>query len=111
MIKFYIQNNFAYDTVEIYAYEEGNGKHCGIELEQYKDGKLEVKRVDLKEYESNLKPVLRIARGFAKDLLPGLQAALDNAGIEKPSESKTAGRLEATERHLLDLQKIVFKMK
>lgn len=112
MIKFYIQQNYCSDTVEIYAYEEGKGRNYGIELEQFKDGNLEVHRIEHKENTAiNLKPVLRITREFAKDILPALQAALDNAGIEKPSESRVAGRLEATERHLADLQKLIFKEK
>lgn len=112
MIKFYIQQNYCSDTVEIYAYEEGKGRNYGIELEQFKDGNLTVHRIEHKENATmDLKPVLRITRDFAKDLLPALQIALDNAGIEKPSESKIAGRLEATERHLIDLQKLVFKGK
>lgn len=112
MIKFYVQQNYAYDRVDIYAFSEGEGRNYGIELEQFKDGDLKVTRRELKEYEeSNLKPVLRITREFAKELLPALQAALDTAGIEKPSESKLAGQLEATKHHLADLQKLIFGAK
>lgn len=112
MIKFYIQSNYCSDMVEIFAYDEGQGRNYGIELEHYKDGQLQVKRIECKENTAiDLKPVIRISRHFAKDLLPALQAALDNAGIEKPSESKLAGKLEATEHHLADLQKLIFKGK
>lgn len=112
MIKFYVQQNYARDVVEIYACSEENNNNYGIELEQFKDGDLKVTRRELKSHEDpDLKPVLRITREFAKELLPALQAALDNAGIEKPSESKIQGKLEATERHLADLQKLIFKTK
>lgn len=113
MIKFYIQHDYGFDRVKVYAYDQGNGRNYGIELEQYKDGELKVTRRELKEYATTdeLKPVLCMTREFAKELLPALQAALDDAGIEKPSESKLAGRLEATQHHLADLQKLIFKGK
>lgn len=111
MIKFYIQQNYGFDRVDIYAYDEGKGRNYGIELEQFKDGDLQVTRRELKEYATDLKPVLRITRQFAKELLPALQAALDDAGIEKPSESTAVGKLAATERHLADLQKLLFRSK
>lgn len=109
MIKFYIQQNYSSDRVDIFAYAEENGQHYGIELEQFKDGDLKVNRRELKAHESDLKPVLRITRQFAKELLPALQVALSDAGIEKPSESKLSGRLEATEKHLADMRALVFK--
>lgn len=109
MIEFFIQSAMMADGVHLYAKEknEYNGKSYALELDQTTDGILSVKRVELTE-QGSYKPLLVLTSELAAELLPAIQKALDQAKVPKPSESRLEGRLEATERHLDDMRKLVF---
>lgn len=46
-----------------------------------------------------------------EDQVKALQAAISEYGIKLPEASYTQGKLEATESHLTDMRKLVFKEK
>lgn len=55
------------------------------------------------------KPFMVMPRQFGEAFLLEFTKALTNMGIRTENEHKTEGKLEATEKHLSDMQKIVFK--
>lgn len=55
------------------------------------------------------KPFMIMPRHFADVFLLEFTKALSGMGIRTENEHKTEGKLEATEKHLVDMQKIVFK--
>ena len=50
-----------------------------------------------------------LPRNFADVFLLEFTKALSGMGIRTDNEHKTEGKLEAVEKHLEDMQKIVFK--
>ncbi len=78
-----------------------------------KDGNMiETRRKDSEPYVLNddkYKPFMIIPMQMAESFLLGFTKALAGMGIRTENEHKTEGRLEATEKHLEDMQKIVFK--
>lgn len=57
----------------------------------------------------NPKPTFSIPYELAADFRVGIVEALREWGVENETESKIAGKLAATDRHLEDMRRLVFK--
>lgn len=56
-----------------------------------------------------IKPAFVIEEQELRELIEAFVVAGADRGIDNPTESKIAGKLEATEKHLEDMRKLVFK--
>jgi hypothetical protein len=73
---------------------------------------------DLVEYQvgknekpsQKMKPFLSLPAHFATDFIRAMATEANRAGVNTENESQLKGRLEATEMHLQDLQKITKKL-
>lgn len=59
--------------------------------------------------EFSAKPILTADPRYIKELVQAFMEYSLKTGIRPPTESKLAGTLEATQSHLKDMQRIVFK--
>lgn len=60
-------------------------------------------------YESNIPPSFTIPHSISESVKRALSDVLDEHGFKPASEAGLRGKLEATERHLEDMRKLVFK--
>lgn len=77
------------------------------------DGKLLYEKINT-EGPSQISPTFSVQANQAHALLTAFASALDIAGIENKTESRLAGELEATKKHLEDmrlLSKVPFMIK
>jgi hypothetical protein len=56
-----------------------------------------------------VKPTIELSNEFAYDFLQALTDALNNEGYVPKEKSFLEGKIEATEKHLEDMRKLVFK--
>lgn len=60
---------------------------------------------------SELKPFLTLSEPFLREFFIAAMKYADENGIPRPSEDHMKGKLEATERHLEDVRKLLFQPK
>lgn len=60
--------------------------------------------------DKNIKPFLELDHFLADLLFPAIGDFLEKKGRQTETENITKGKLDATERHLKDMQCIVFKL-
>jgi hypothetical protein len=98
-------------SVFVYIVRQGNNRGRPDQLLQFNSESDTVTEVDLEEG-ARLpdRPTFQVPALLLTDLIGSLQAAVQSTGADPvPSESKIQGKLEATERHLQDLRRLVFK--
>ena len=110
-IEIHIEEDFTMYTKRIWVLE-----HRGNDMIYYNIGKdgnmIETIRKNDEPYitnDSKYKPFMIMPRNFADAFLLEFTKALSGMGIRTDNEHKTEGKLEAVEKHLEDMQKIVFK--
>jgi hypothetical protein len=67
--------------------------------------------VEISEYEPTPKPTFHLNDVESFELLKSFAETAAEKGIKLESDLKREGKLEATERHLEDMRKLVFKVK
>lgn len=60
--------------------------------------------------DNHLKPLLELPMPYANELFREINQEFSRKGIKTKDESRTEGVLEATEKHLSDMQTIAFKL-
>jgi len=99
MIKVKIYKSIATNAIELFIYEERNGKRyvakpVKLVFEEWKEGEI-------------IKPTLIFYHFVGEEFLKSLAEALDEKGIKTEQDAKIAGTLEATRYHLEDLRKLL----
>jgi len=107
MIKIYIQEPLISDIgyVEIFVVEKHDGKTR--EYTQAESGLLNVKV--LEGAGEKVQPFLKLPVNFFQELLAEMVKHATHKGIKTDSESVLQGKFTATEKHLEDMRKLVFK--
>ncbi len=101
MIQVFIEQKPCNRGVDIYIYEERNGKTC-----LYQTTELTIKEC---EAGASDEPTIKFNYPIANELLQALQEAIVNIGIKPKEGNKIEGLYEATKEHLNDMRKLVFK--
>lgn len=119
-MELYIEKNFGERTQNIWLYQPGMeydtfyGYHCeccSCRSCKGSNGNLVEYRVEKHLKPSpEMKPFLTLPSHFATDFIRLLTAEASKMGINTEKESKLEGRLEATQLHLQDLQRITIKL-
>lgn len=78
-----------------------------------KDGQLQATRFTYEDSMATdiVKPMFTVQEGDLGEMIEAFMQLGSQRGIEKPSEAKNAGKLEATEKHLEDMRTLVFNEK
>lgn len=110
-LEIHIEEDFAMYTKKVWVMERR-----GNDMVYYNIGKdgnmVETTHLGNEPYilnDDKYKPFMIIPMQMAQSFLLEFTKALAGMGIRTENEHKNEGRLEATEKHLADLQKIVFK--
>lgn len=98
-LKIHINPRVAEFVDEVYVYRELDGHK--IAFYSFQDGNIVEQTTDKGE---EAKPFMTARRDFVKEFVAGIIKHGNIVGIQKPSETKTAGMLEAQTRHLEDLR-------
>ena len=67
--------------------------------------------LDFKEVDegADIDPTIRLGSEIARDFLDAMANELDRHGVKTENDFKVQGLLEAKEKHLQDMRKLVFK--
>ena len=100
-IKVFIRPELYGDGVEIVFIRERDGKRyvakcVNLEFVEIEEGKA-------------IEPTLRLNRFLAPKFLKALVEALDKEGVKTENDYKLQGILEATQKHLEDMRRLVFE--
>lgn len=108
MIKVHFQNEEYADLIKVYIVDHfrQDGKSYLLQF-----GKFNNTWVELKECKIPPEPTFRF-RGIEKtEFLKAMADAIAEIGIKTDSDFKIQGKLEATEKHLEDMRRLIFKNK
>lgn len=109
--EFIIRDSVYNWTKELLLIERTETETFWINIEKTEpDGTAMLRRTKVQPHEPvMLKPFFQLPQDIAVPFLKALAKALDQSHIERPSESKLEGKLEAIEAHLRDMRTLVFE--
>lgn len=110
-MEIHIEEDYSMYTKRIWVMEKGVGEMIYYNIG--KDGNIvETRRKDSDTFVVNddkYKPFMILPMNFAQSFLLEFTKALANMGVRTDNEHELEGKLKATEKHLSDMQRIVFK--
>lgn len=108
MIKVFIQSDQWRGGLSFYITEQNEFDHKRYLL---RFGKHNITREELKEvYSTEIpEPTFFLGQSAAQEFLKEMAEKAAERGIKLESDLKREGKLEATEKHLEDMRKLVFK--
>jgi hypothetical protein len=108
MIKVYFQKETWACKLSVYIIDRfrSNGKSYLLHF-----GKFNNSWDELSELEERPEPTFILSGMDANELLKSLADSISDMGVKTESDFKIQGKLEATEKHLEDMRKLVFNRK
>jgi len=106
-LEVFVQNKYDNGSVEIWVHQNMKDGPYNMSLN---GTDIEMRKIDNEYLTPGLKPFIVLPHSIARHLLKELAIQLNNFGIKPENESRTEGKLEATEKHLEDMREIANKL-
>lgn len=105
-MELYVENSFQHHVVNLYLSDRQNGRGKVFINIDKETGSISYTPIEHGiAMRGEVKPFLTMAQDFWTELLPLLTAEASKKGIQTENENLLKGKLEATEKHLADMQK------